>query len=292
MEEISKVNNCGKYRNIVFTINNYTDADLQYLTDAYFKYVIYGKEVGKKKNTPHIQGYGELRKQMTLKELKKILPRAYIAARRGSQEQAISYCKKELDYTEIGQKCEQGKRNDLIRLYNSVIEGKSYRDILLEESPNAQELRVIDKAFTYLEKPRNFKTEVLWITGKTGSGKSRYALENYPGSYVKDDTKWWDGYDRHETVIWDDFRGSNIKFSTFLRLLDRYEFRGEVKGGYRQITPKTIVITSIYRPEDCYRKEPEDMNQLLRRIDKIIVLKSDDERIKDRMSGNNIPTSY
>ena len=112
MEKISKVNGCGKYRNVVFTINNPTDEDRKYLTLENFKYLVYGEEVGDS-GTPHLQGYGELYCQLRLKGIHRFLPRAAIYARKGEQSAAIFYCKKQQDYTEIGEKSVQGKRNDL-----------------------------------------------------------------------------------------------------------------------------------------------------------------------------------
>ena len=53
-----------RYRNLVFTVNNYTEADFnRLLSHEHFKYVIIGKEVGEN-GTPHLQGYAEQSKQM------------------------------------------------------------------------------------------------------------------------------------------------------------------------------------------------------------------------------------
>lgn len=68
----------------------------------------------------------------------------------------------------------------------------------------------------------------------------------------KDNTKWWDGYDKQEFVILDDFRGSQMQFNELLRLLDRYQHRVEFKGGSRQFDSPNIIITSINHPKDPY----------------------------------------
>ena len=41
--------------------------------------------------------------------------------------------------------------------------------------------------------------------------------------------------DKHETIIIDDFRASNLKFNYLLKLLDRYPMRIETEVCYRQL---------------------------------------------------------
>ena len=87
------------------------------------------------------------------------------------------------------------------------------------------------------------------------------------GSY-----RWFDGYDAHRFVIFDDFRDSQCEFSFLLRLLDRYPLRVEIKGGTRQWKPHTIVITSPMPPEETYQTMQQNdrydkIQQLIRRID-------------------------
>ena len=52
-------------------------------------------------------------------------------------------------------------------------------------------------------------------------------------------------------------------------MLDRYEYQVEVKGGFRQLVSKNIVITTNVPPEKFHNKGDEDIKQLLRRIDYI-----------------------
>jgi hypothetical protein len=37
--------------------------------------------------------------------------------------------------------------------------------------------------------------------------------------YDKDNTKWWDGYDDQETILFDDFRPSYMKFYNLLKIM-------------------------------------------------------------------------
>ena len=93
-----------------------------------------------------------------------------------------------------------------------------------------------------------------WWYGTTGTGKSSKARADYPGAYIKDpQTRWWDGYTDQEVVIIDDFdkfqvsQGGDMK-----RWLDHYPFQAPYKGGYQEIRPRKIIVTSNYHPEEIW----------------------------------------
>jgi len=81
--------------------------------------------------------------------------------------------------------------------------------------------------------------------------------------------KWWEGYDKHEDVIFDDFRNDFCTFHELLRILDRYPYKIECKGGSRELLAKRIFITCPFSPHDAYPSSCEDIQQLIRRITKI-----------------------
>jgi len=116
-----------------------------------------------------------------------------------------------------------------------------------------------------LQKPRDFKTSVIVIQGPTGTGKSRFCMENYPNAYWKTRSNWWDGYINQETVILDEFYGW-LPFDLLLRLCDRYPLSVETKGGHVQFIAKTIVITSNSVPSDWYKNVY--FASFMRRVDK------------------------
>ncbi len=66
----------SRYRNLVFTLNNYTQSEVNAIKtldgDNDISYLIFGYEVGES-GTPHLQGYIELSKQKSLRQLKKLL---------------------------------------------------------------------------------------------------------------------------------------------------------------------------------------------------------------------------
>lgn len=101
-------------------------------------------------------------------------------------------------------------------------------------------------------KPRDFKTTVILIQGPTGTGKSKYCLENFPGAYWKPRSEWWDGYHAHDSVILDEFYGW-LPFDLLLRLCDRYPLNVHVKGGTINFVAKTLVITTNKDPRKWYK---------------------------------------
>nr|QKN88851.1 MAG: replication-associated protein [Cressdnaviricota sp.] len=289
-------------RNWCFTLNNYTEHDIARLVDQYefnYTYCIFGKEVGEQ-GTHHLQGYMEFANAKALTTLKKLNDRAHWEKRRGKQEQAIAYCKKDGNVTEIGTPKEDkpGKRNDLMEVKYLLNNGACMRDIV--ENYNYQCIRHAEKWLTYKETKRSSKPTVTWIWGKSGSGKTKMAYEMAPDSdnrYEKDNTKWWDGYDKQDTVILDDFRGTHMEFTSLLKLLDRYAYRVEFKGGFRQFDSPNIIITSINHPSKAYGflNKEEPLEQLLRRIDNIVHVESDtevDTKMESADSENNGSESH
>lgn len=267
----------SEFINVCFTLNNYTEEDYKKFQEwDNVSYIIIGKEEGKE-GTKHLQGYAELKKKMSLVALKKFSEKCHWERRKGTGEQASKYCEKEKDFWKQGELkvSKQGKRNDLLEMKQQV-KKHGMRHLFREgELPNMQEIRVMEKYMSYCEEERNWKPEVIWLWGASGVGKSRKAWELTEGMdvYVKDGEKWWDGLDRHPAIIIDDFRAGNMKFNYLLRVLDRYPMRVEVKGGYRQLLARKIIITSIVHPSQSYSVDDEPMKQLIRRIDKIIHVK-------------------
>lgn len=265
----------NSYRRFTWTLNNYTDDEINHIHTLYntgvISYCIFGKEVAPTTGTPHLQGYWEMVKKTREKAVHKLLPRAHFEPSRGTAQQNQRYCSEDGNVTEIGSKKKQGKRNDLDEI-RTLAKKEGMRAVT--RVGNLQQIRVSEKYLEYNEKKRNWLTEVIWIWGDSGTGKSKMAREITEDPYTKNEgSKWWIGYDKHEHVIIDDFRDSWWPITEFLRILDRYECKLETKGGSRQLLAKKIVITTIKKPEEHYKNAPgEPLKQLTRRITQVIHL--------------------
>lgn len=253
------------------TLNNYTPADIEWFTDVLEPMttnMVAAREKGAS-GTPHIQFTCTFRTNMRLNALKKLDPRIHWTPTRNTAK-AYEYCTKEGDVFIVAKDVsgERGKRNDLKAVYEMARSNMS-RFEFLETEPNYQQIKVFDcYRAERVEPPLQIAREVIWLYGETGSGKTRWAYDNYPLLYRKSTYKWWDGYKGQETVLIDEFRAGWCTFAALLELIDRYGYRGEVKGGHVCVTAVRFIFTSNISPLDMFDgiAKVEDLKQLARRL--------------------------
>lgn len=224
----------------VFTLNNYTELDVLslsgFVNQQQASYCIFGKEVGQS-GTRHLQGYIEFPSRLRFNQVKTLLPRAYIAARKGNSQQASDYCKKDGDFLEFGtrSRSEQGRRKDLERVANLVKEGASLKRIA-EEEPEAiikyhkgigvlKDLLQAPREITYhgpwkWSIPDNFQSLILW--GNSGLGKTEFAKFLLPKAlfvtHLDQLTKY--ASEEYEGIIFDDMSFTHIHREAQIHLVD------------------------------------------------------------------------
>lgn len=123
----------SRFRSLCFT--SYKDV-VEYEQDK-VNYIIFQREVCPKTKKEHWQGYCELKKQLSMKQVKKLFndKALHIESRKGNQQQAIDYCKKEEsrkegeEIHEYGTPAKQGKRTDL-KTFIGNLESKSLTDAI------------------------------------------------------------------------------------------------------------------------------------------------------------------
>jgi len=253
-------------RNVCFTAWNNVAFDKEYM-----KYMIVGEEICPSSGNLHYQGYVEFVRALDFGKVKSLLggETTHIERRKGTAAQASLYCAKDKKFKEYGEQSKQGKRTDISNATDMIQEGCSMREVAL----NNTEVFIkyhngLNKFKNLLIEPRNWITEVTVLYGKTGCGKSRKAREIFSDYWVWTPQRgtWFDGYEGHENVIMEEFRGQ-LPFGMVLSMLDRYECPVQVKGGMVEFCPKHIVITSPKHPKDWYEDVSDDkVEQLLRRI--------------------------
>lgn len=253
-----------KSRNWVFTSFNEQTPD----SELNAKYIAYAQETCPTTDKKHWQGFVALANAMTMSALKKKV-NWHLEAMKGNIQQNVDYCSKQGKLIEFGEKPSQGKRTDIMMIRDEIAAGHGMRD-MVDMVTSYQSLKCAEAMLKYKENKREWKTEVVWYWGPTGTGKTKTAFAEATDPWISAKSlKWWEGYDAHEHVIIDDFRTDFCTFYELLRILDRYPYRVEVKGGTRQLLAKKIWVTSPFKPEECYRYEAEQIDQLLRRIDEV-----------------------
>ncbi len=257
-----------RMRNVCFTAWDNVEYDKDYM-----KYLIVGKEICPSTNKLHYQGYVEFVRALDFGKVKDLLGggEVHIERRKGSADQASEYCKKDNNFEEFGEQSKQGKRTDISNATDMILEGCSTREVALAHTEVFIKYHNgLAKFRNLLIEPRNWVTEVTVLWGKTGTGKSRMAREMLHDYWVWAPQRgmWFDGYEGHEDVIMEEFRGQEqIDRGTLLMMLDRYECPVQVKGGTVEFCPKRVVITSPIHPKRWYENEGDDkIEQFLRRL--------------------------
>nr|QXP07690.1 MAG: replication associated protein [Arizlama virus] len=261
----------------VFTLNNWTALEYEWLKAFECKWMIIGKEVGAS-GTPHLQGAVVLNTRRQFNSLKKMIgfARAHIEPMLGTPEDSVKYCTKEDKNAFMKGSVEPGKRNDIHDAINKLKTAISITDLVTKDDDFAATFVKYPNGLTsyrnQLEAKRQGPPTVFWIYGETGTGKTRSSVEWAEARGLDywmslGGLQWFNGYDGEPVAILDDFRTGHCKFSFLLRLLDRYRFSVPYKGGFRNWAPKIIFVTAPLPPREMFDLKKEgDVQQLERRI--------------------------
>lgn len=256
----------SRCRNWCLTLNNYTLEEKSELLSklnegvqaSTIQYYVIGMEVGAA-GTPHLQGYVQFCSTKRLPTVKNILnnQRMHLESqsKHSTAMQAAVYCKKDGDFVEEGTLKEKCQRTDLMKIKEKIDQGITYAELWDQEFKTMVQYR---KAFgEYIALKRSSIARempiVLIFFGTTGTGKTRRAFEINPNStWVYPGKGWFDGYCGQEVAVFDEFDGSDLEFSLWKRLCDRYQMQVPVKGGYVPWYPKVIVFTSNVNPDNWW----------------------------------------
>ncbi len=295
-------------RGYCFTLNNPGKGEIDFLHDAYhcdqedlIKYICYAREVGKE-GTPHLQGYVEFSKAIGLVRVENLIgARYHLEARLGTVKQAIDYCRK--DCTEDNPLVEFGVCSSERSKRGAASGGEEEKDKWdraykyaklgdFDEIPSRMMLTCYNTIKSIAKDhaiPPPDLPEVcgVWLYGFPGCGKSYFARQQWPGSYLKMANKWWDSYQSkvHTTVILDDMGMGHACLGHHLKLwADRYSFPGEVKGFVLQLRPEAFVVTSQYTIEQIWEGDEDTIAALKRRFRVVHCAKLGEKRVRKEVS--------
>lgn len=269
-----------KSRGWCWTWNNYGAEDVERVRTLLRDncvYGIYGRERGER-GTAHLQGYIYFNNARSFRGVKNLFQcdRVHLEAARGNPSQNREYCSKDGDFEEFGTLPRKGARNDLVEIQTMLDSGTAESEVAETHFAKWCIYRRSFQAYRRLRRTRvrTWKSNVVWIYGPTGSGKTYRALGegarlSQSQAWIAFDNSgtWFDGYDAHKVVIFDDFRGE-APLAFLLRLLDRYPMTVPVKGDSVNWQPRIIYITSNLSPRECYQHTLEEhLAPLYRRIE-------------------------
>ena len=242
----------------------------------------------------HVQGACYWKDPTTLKEcIRRIFGdrgaiTGHVEAARGGIEDQVRYCTKEDTRVagpwEVGERPAQGKRTDLgeaMRLY------RQRRWCELDEQYGGTAVRYLKHLEAYDAFMRNQAggedlriVECHVIYGGAGLGKSS-RMPRGPNVYWgatrrSDGTFWWNGYKGQGVIVLDDFKSCDMQY--FMRLLDRYPFQVETKGGFEWARWESVYITSNTSPERWWpNASPDEYNALMRRLTSVTEVRGNTE---------------
>lgn len=267
-------------RNWCFTVNN-PELPFTLSNEDKIKICVYQLEKGQN-GTPHIQGYIELKSPTRISGLKRMsfLSRAHLEVRKGSRLQALQYVTKQdtrleephsfgltTTITEFIESLKPKKKQseELQEIKAKLDQGKTSVEIADEHFDLwVRHYRAFERYSCLKTAPRNHQVDVHLVIGPTGTGKSRWAMDQHPNAYWKQRSQWWCGYSGQDTVILDEYYGW-LPYDLLLRLCDRYPLLVESKGGQIQMECSRIIITSNHLPDKWYKPDIY-IAALLRRI--------------------------
>ncbi len=198
------------------------------------------------------------------------------------------------DYKEfINQVSASQKRQDLMeRIISGEITPLNFTDLISPDDYDKYK-KTIQNMFDYKRKKdtsvsRNM--QVIYICGKSGSGKTTYAKElakkhGLIAFISGSGNDFLDGYNEEPCIILDDFRGGKLPFNELLKLLDNYH-NSSVSSRYNNKDIqhcKLMIITSVHTIHEFYSQScPVDSDepsyQLNRRCETYIEM--DDQAVK------------
>ena len=247
-------------------------------------YIIYQEEVCPETGLLHLQGYIELKKVLDVPgPVEKLVffgnKKIHLELRKGTQEEAIEYCKKEASRAPLGEQfewgipkiCHQGQRSDLGDMNIEIEEHLKNGENAERNVALGQHRDTVARHLSYfkmmlltisgdINKSKLRKVETFSIWGPPGTGKSMkvWNLINSNRFFKLDagmtrvgGTCWFDGYNG-ERILWIDEGIQNIDPLNALQILDIYPLQIQKKGTSAWAQWEIVFITSNFKKENWY----------------------------------------
>lgn len=273
-----------------------------------FKTLVYICMADEQGSMFHTHVYAVYASRIRFSMIKKYFPEAHIEKCRGSVSDNVAYIKKtgkwELDESKQEKKIEgsfeeygsqppdsKGKRRDMSDLYQMVLDGMTNAEILATNQDYILQIEKLDKIRTTVLTEKYKETvrldlKVIYVSGATGTGKTRGVLEKngYSNVYrITDYLHPFDGYACQPVICFDEFR-SSLKLKEMLMYCDIYPIELSSRYANKFACYNKVYIVSNWSLEKQYmeaqREDTESWKAFLRRIHKVVNYDSSGKRIE------------
>lgn len=270
-----------------FTINNFSEEEKRKVSEM-ITHAKYGlaeiEHSGEGEGTPHIQGYVYFDNAQTFERLRILLGgRAHIEKALGNPQQNYDYCSKENTVFIKRELPIKFEKTPFLQQYHDMQTmapqefANAYPKLWFMHRDKVERIMIDSAMKNVIDYNGPLEEKNIWIWGKPGVGKSRWAASNgsYEEIFKKNFNKWWDGYNLLETkiVILEDYPctpNGNALVQHMKIWGDRYPFEAECKGSHLMVEPRRffLIITSNYPIDRCFDQE-DDKEAIHRRFKEI-----------------------
>lgn len=257
-------------------------------------YLTWQLEEGDETHHPHLQGHLHLQRNQYVSWVhKNVSKTARFEERWGTSQQCDVYCHKEEGrlagpYTlgePVGRQMGKADLGDVIRRCK---EGVTWREFYEDDPAMTHRyerlIRKVKTIYAPRYEPDGQGATVALLYGVAGCGKTAAAFAQWSdGDFYElpltgSSSIWWDGLDRHNKILMDDFTGaaSHMRLDVLLKILDRYPRRVPIKGSFEWLVgDKNVIITSNMHPRKWYNWQgrEEQWPALKRRIHEVYIWK-------------------
>lgn len=256
------------------------------------RYLCWGTEYCPTTHKEHQQGWVQFFNPKSLKTAQRILnlPKQHFESMRGDEFSNDKYCTKDGKFKQVGQHITQGHRTDLEQIKKMIDDGNNMHDVansffgdfIRYHSGLSKYAQLVHK-----EKTKEFRhVDVELICGPTNSGKTRQAMSQAQYKIEGSSLDWWDGYEGESIICIDEY-DNDVKLTKMLNILDGYQLRLPIKGGFTYANWNKVFITTNLTPDELHMNaKPEHRKAFFRRVTMITNLF---ENQHDVIKGNTIP---
>lgn len=176
----------------------------------------------------------------------------------------------------------KGKRSDMSELYQMVMDNLTDAEILAQNQDYIVQLPLISRVRTTIltEKYKDtvrLDLKVIYVSGATGTGKTRGILERHGYSNVYRVTDYihpFDSYNCQPVIAFEEFR-SSMRISEMLLYCDIYPIELPARYSNKYACYNTVYLVSNWCLKKQYteaqRDDKESWEAFLRRIHKVII---------------------